>query len=244
MNKIDRTDVTLPDYGSFASIFENKKGEIENKKGETVAERTWGQWYKEASTNALFRHTFGRISCAIRVPIYAVATMFQLIKTVVKLPIAFLATPAYYIHKAICKDKTSKLLKAFKAYSFCGVAKDAITSASLLHKTLTSTVCILVAPPKKYYTILEGLKEVGEALGGKVHRIWNEEESPTLKQYFAMTLLRAVPYYSLITNGQFMAKWKSDILIGMIISSEYTKGEIEHTKGKISIALPSYIQAL
>lgn len=99
----------------------------------------------EMTTSRPWRHSIGRISCAVRVPIYAIAATFQVIKMAVKfLP----AIPISIIQWALGT-------KALDNWSFRGVALEGAMALKFLDKMGSSILGVIFAPPKKYYSLAE-----------------------------------------------------------------------------------------
>lgn len=187
----------MSEYGSLTSVFCKQK------------ERTWGEWYQESRTNRLFRHTLGRVSSVVRIPLYAIGALFMTLKTAVKIPMGVLGTALYHLSKAIitCTNgnpETNRLVKFFNAWSWEGMAKDALTTASLYHRALTSAVCVITAPPKEYHTLFESIGYVFKSCTGMQHCVGKQgnehKRTATLKEHLGLTLAKMIPYQTLIID--------------------------------------------
>lgn len=98
----------------------------------------------------LSRYTVGRISCLARLPIYALALLYQTLKTLVKIPIAFVATPLASLTGS----------HDFAAFTFSGVAKEGIMVGLLLEKTAKAAIGIIFAPPKKHASFSKSVQVI------------------------------------------------------------------------------------
>lgn len=73
------------------------------------------------TTHRAWRHTVGRISCSARLPIYALGTLGQGLKTVIKA----------FVSPVVSFGRWATSSKKLESWSFTGVAKDAIMTGSL-----------------------------------------------------------------------------------------------------------------
>ena len=113
--------------------------------------------YQDVTTSRPWRHTIGRISCLVRIPLYLVGMAFQTAKIGIKGVIAPIATLAAW------GLKTDKL----HSWTFTGVAKDGLAWVRLLDKIGSSTLGVIFAPPKQYHSLygaFSGLAKI--VLGG------------------------------------------------------------------------------
>ncbi|WP_420421612.1 hypothetical protein [Simkania sp.] len=94
--------------------------------------------YNDVTTSRPWRHTVGRISCAVRIPFYALAAIFQ----VAKMAIKFL--PAIPFTIIACATGTRKL----DSWTFKGIALDGVVALKFLDKIGSSAIGVICAPPK------------------------------------------------------------------------------------------------
>ena len=123
------------------------------------------QLYDDVTTSRPWRHTIGRVSCAIRLPFYALAVIFQVAKMGIKFLPACLITPIAW------GLGTRKL----ESWTFNGIGLDGVVALKFLDKIGSSVIGVICAPPKKYHSILEALKSVGKfSILGQHQDAWKE----------------------------------------------------------------------
>lgn len=147
-------------------------------------------------TNRLWRHSFGRISCLARIPIYAIAVGLQTAKTLGKTavsPITYLGVGTAWLF-----NLNSKPLDSWR---FEGIAKDALMDLKLLDKIGSSAIGVMFAPPKKYYTLREALSSSSKiaVLGSHQDKTKGGKER-TLKDIKKMTFLLRPDYSKLLRD--------------------------------------------
>lgn len=142
--------------------------------------------YNEITTSWLWRHIIGRISCAARIPIYASAAIAQGTKTGIKAIVSPVVTAI------ACLSNTDKL----DAWTFTGVAKDAIMTAGLIDRTLNSALCVLCAPPKEYRSFIEAVGgAVTIVVVGKHHNHHGQNGLPITIETLAKLVFLYRPQY-------------------------------------------------
>jgi len=117
-----------------------------------AAEKTWNDTYKDVTTSRPWRHTAGRISCLARIPIYLIGLGLQTAKIVVK------AIFSPLVSLVAWASGTAKL----DSWTFSGVGRDCLIWVKLLDKIGSSSIGVLCAPPKQYYSFYEALKGTGK----------------------------------------------------------------------------------
>lgn len=140
-------------------------------------------------TNRLWRHSFGRISCLARIPIYAIAVGLQTAKTLGKTavsPITYLGVGTAWLF-----NLNSKPLDSWR---FEGIAKDALMDLKLLDKIGSSAIGVMFAPPKKYYTLRDALSS-----SSKIAVLGSHQEH-TLKHIKMMTFIMRPDYSKLLRD--------------------------------------------
>ena len=122
---------------------------------------TWNDTYKDVTTSRPWRHTAGRISCLARIPIYLIGMGLQTAKIVVKA----VFSPLFSL--IAWASGTAKL----DSWTFSGVGRDCLIWVKLLDKIGSSSIGLLCAPPKQYYSFYEAVKGTGkQVILGAYHR--------------------------------------------------------------------------
>jgi len=105
--------------------------------------------------SALYRHTIGRLSCALRIPVFAIGTALQLSKIALKLLIAPVFT---------CLDnaKAKPSERKFSDLTFRAVAKDAAMLIPLLECLASAIKGTIVAPSIHYKSLAEATQATAE----------------------------------------------------------------------------------
>jgi hypothetical protein len=143
------------------------------------------------SDSRLRRHIVGRISCLARLPIYGLGLILLVLKTAVKIPIAFIVTPI-----AACFGKKG-------SWTFSGVAKDAIMVGSLMDRMGCTALCVIYAPPKQYRSlgcaasdtfkiVVRASYQKGSAVG----------ETSTVDEVFERAILLRAQYHKCIVDQE------------------------------------------
>lgn len=121
--------------------------------------------WETISTSRVWRHTIGRISCAIRVPFYALATLAQTGKTIVKAVVA-----------TITLGQLHRLGVNGHKFTFQAVARDAVGILSLVDRTANSVICSVCAPPKEYRSLAKALSKSAELVFSDNYHTHGEQE--------------------------------------------------------------------
>jgi hypothetical protein len=113
-------------------------GEVPTVRNGSIPQSGCNEQVDFGSSKVYRQHIVGRISCLARLPIYGLGLILLVLKTAVKIPIAFVVTPI-----AACFGKKG-------SWTFSGVAKDAIMVGSLMDRMGCTALCVICAPPKEY----------------------------------------------------------------------------------------------
>lgn len=144
--------------------------------------------FSHSVADKIYRHTAGRISSLVRIPIYLLGLTFQGIKIACK-GLAALVTSATSNKKAA----DSIILSA---------EKDALMWLKLADKTLNSVFGFGCAPPKNYYGLDEGIEQTLEIVFfGDYHeqtRLHPRSKGPTTLGDVYVELMTRPKYSQLI----------------------------------------------
>lgn len=162
------SNVPTPDGGS-----PNRSADHSPTRGPS-SPRQYEVYQESASCAACFngiieskgwRWIVGRISCLVRIPIYAAYATAQVAKIILKLP---LAIPAIIVGAIVNSQESAFALK--------GLAKDVLLVVSLVDKLVNSLICFIVAPPKNYHSLGDVLITSNESVvGGNYHKYTLDE---------------------------------------------------------------------
>jgi hypothetical protein len=100
---------------------------------------TYRTLYNDITKHLGWRHSVGRFSCAVRVPLHAIAIFFQTTKIVGKTMLSPIAN--------------SFPRKAYGPFSDDGLKKDMYILKEMSDRFLESGVATLVAPPRQYRSL-------------------------------------------------------------------------------------------
>lgn len=125
--------------------------------------------WEQVTTHRAWRHTIGRISSAVRIPVYAAAVLAQAGKTAIKGVVA-----------VVTFGQADKLFGACgQKFTFKAVARDAVMGITLVDRMVNSIICTAYAPPEKYRSLLEAMKNAGKIVfldgyhhtDGRAHKV-------------------------------------------------------------------------
>lgn len=167
---------------------------------------------KETIQSRLWRHSIGRISCAVRIPFYLAAIPTILIKIGLKFTVSLIQLPLNVckfagkgIHYLLSSDKNKKWnftpLYIHKDWNFDGVARDLLMTLFLAERVINCTWCIIVAPPEDYKTLLEAATSCYSIIfKGNYHDVSHKEDLAYPTWETAKLLYNSIPnYYQMIS---------------------------------------------
>ncbi|MCB1073629.1 MAG: hypothetical protein KDK96_11110 [Chlamydiia bacterium] len=169
--------------------------------------------YNDVTTSKPWRHTIGRISMLARIPIYLIALGLQTAKIVVKTVISPLGSFAAWAFN------TSKL----DAWTFSGVGRDCLIWVKLLDKIGSSSIGVIAAPPKQYYSFFEALKSSTKIvlLGSYHNPLGDEKHAPPCSFIAELVFTHRAQYSqlffenaSICNNKTFTMKLRNAIKAG------------------------------
>lgn len=143
--------------------------------------KTW----MEVTTHRAWRHSIGRISCLTRIPIYALGTLFQTAKTVIK---GFISPIASFI---AWKADTDKL----DSWTFSGVGKDAIMASHLADRMFSSAIGVIFAPSKQYHSFWGALKDTVKTVA-----LGSHQQIKTVGELYFLKIRCRAQYHKLIVG--------------------------------------------
>jgi len=156
---------------------------------------TWNDTYQDVTTSRPWRHTAGRISCLARIPIYLIGMGLQTAKIVVKA----VFSPLFSL--IAWASGTAKL----DSWTFSGVGRDCLIWVKLLDKIGSSSIGVLCAPPKQYFSLFEALKGTGKiVILGSYHRPLSElnEHAPPCSFIAKMVFTHRAQYSQMIFQNK------------------------------------------
>ncbi len=134
----------------------------------------------------IWRHTIGRVSNLARVPIFAVASLFQIGKVTLKT----LALPVTYTVVGIRYLATKESYKG--SLSLTNIALDGIMTLGLMKSAAICFVKVIIAPSRKDKGIVQGVKNAYKIVAREDESFKYSQHS-TLSKIFQAVIFDQLP---------------------------------------------------
>ena len=179
---------------------------------------------RDAVESKLWRHTVGRVSCAVRIPFYAATVAAMVGKIVFKSAVSIAQLPlsaikcagiaCYNLGLLATSEKNEKPdymeftgFRIHPDWDFSGVTRDGIQTLGLLQRVTNAAWHMIVAPPKEYLDFDQALRFCKKSIvtgshhklqmggvEGKTTALWKQTIDP-------------IPNYLRTISPQFRDEW-------------------------------------